>query len=242
MEDPELPPTGLIKTASPASESIGARMMKVEKAIASACAKSGRDYGEIRIVAVSKGRSFDDMREAYDCGLTLFGENKLQEAIEKWPVLPVQAVLHMVGHLQKNKAKKAVEIFDAIHSLDSLELAKLLNRQAEDQQKKMRVFLQINVAKEASKTGFSIEQAKMAVEHVSQMEHLDLAGLMAMAPKAKDPEMARPVFRKLRELRDRLETETGTQMRDLSMGMTQDFPVAVEEGATYLRLGKAIFG
>ncbi len=221
---------------------IDQRLMDVEKRMAAACRKSGRDFGEVKIVAVSKGCSFDELLEAYNCGLRMFGENRLKEAEEKWPLLPAGAVLHMVGSLQKNKVRKAVQMFDMIHSVDSVDLAKLLNRQAEDQEKRLKVLLQVNISNEASKHGFSVGEARSAVGHVSQMPFLDLQGLMTMAPIVKNPEEARPVFRKLRELRDVLEMEANVRLPELSMGMTQDFEVAVEEGATYVRLGRAIFG
>ena len=236
-------PVEIIERKPPADGlRIDERVMQVEKRIASSCAKSGRDYSEVKVVAVSKGRSFDEMREAYDSGQHLFGENKVKEAEQKWPLLPFEATLHMVGHLQKNKVKKAVEMFDCVHSVDGMELAKMLNRHAEDQQKSVKVFAQLNISGESTKYGFSTESAKTAVPRISELPFLDLQGLMTMAPVVKKAEEARPIFRRLREFRDRMETENGIQLRELSMGMTQDFEVAIEEGATYVRLGKAIFG
>jgi len=223
-------------------ESIAERLKAVEKKVAGACAKAGRDFGEVKIVAVSKGRSFDEMREAYDAGIRFFGENRVQEAEVKWPLMPAEAELHMVGPLQKNKAAKAVEMFTMVHSVDSIDLAAKLNRHAEDQQKKLKVLVQVNASGEASKHGFRIAEAVKAAKEISGYEWLDAQGLMAMAPMAKDAEQTRPVFRKLRELRDEILADAGISLPELSMGMSQDYWIAVEEGATIIRTGRAIFG
>ncbi|MBU1197504.1 YggS family pyridoxal phosphate-dependent enzyme [Candidatus Micrarchaeota archaeon] len=222
--------------------SINERLMQVEKRIAASCAKAGRDFGEVRIVAVSKGRTFDDMREAYDNGVRFFGENRLKEAEEKWPLMPAEAELHMVGSLQKNKVKKAVQMFETIHSLDDEDLAKKLNRHAEDQQKRLKVLLQVNISGETSKHGFSVNEASRAAERILDFKSLDLQGLMTLAPFTKNAEESRPVFKNLREIRDGMEKDMGLRLPELSMGMSQDFEVAIEEGATYIRLGTAIFG
>lgn len=223
-------------------ESIADRLMAVEKRVAGACAKAGRDFGEVKIVAVSKGRSFGEMREAYDAGIRWFGENRVQEAAEKWPLMPAEAELHMVGPLQKNKVKKAVEMFSIVHSVDNNDLAHKLNRHAEDQQKRLRILVQVNVSGETTKHGFSTAEAGKAVREISGMEWLDLQGLMTMAPVVKDAEQVRPVFKKLRELRDGIQARAGVNLPELSMGMSQDYWIAVEEGATMIRVGRTIFG
>ncbi|MFH1106883.1 MAG: YggS family pyridoxal phosphate-dependent enzyme [Candidatus Micrarchaeota archaeon] len=223
-------------------ESIAERLMAVEKRLASACAKSGRDFGDVRLVAVSKGRSFDEMREAYDAGIRWFGESRVQEAETKWPLMPAGAELHLVGHLQRNKARKAAEIFSLVHSVDSIDLAQKLNRSAEELQKRLKVLVQVNVSGEASKKGFSPKAAGAAVPEIAGFEWLELQGLMTIAPIVRDAELARPVFRKARELRDEIGKNAGLSLPELSMGMSQDYWIAVEEGSSMVRVGQAVFG
>jgi pyridoxal phosphate enzyme (YggS family) len=215
---------------------IEANIREVQRRIARACERSHRSPGEITLVVVTKEVGISAIRAAFDCGLRDFGENRVQEAEEKigqLSDLKLDVTWHMVGHLQSNKAKTAVELFDIIHSVDSVRLAEILSRRAE---KTLPVLLQVNVSGEATKSGFAVNEVGAAVEEIRQLPNLRLVGLMTIAPLVAETEEVRPVFRKLRELRDSLRLE------HLSMGMTDDFEVAIEEGATMLRIGRAIFG
>jgi len=215
---------------------IAANIKEVRRRIARACERSHRSPDEITLVAVTKGFEASIIRTAFGCGIRDFGENRVQEAegkISQLADLKPDVIWHMVGHLQSNKAKTAVEIFDIIHSIDSIKLAEVLSRRVE---KPLPVLLEVNVSGEATKGGFSVEEIAVAVGEIRRLPCLGVMGLMTIAPFVADPEEVRPVFRKLRELRDYLGLE------HLSMGMTDDFEVAVEEGATMLRIGRAIFG
>lgn len=215
---------------------IEANVREVQRRIARACERSHRSPGEITLVVVTKEVGISAIRAAFDCGLRDFGENRVQEAEDKigqLSDLKPDVTWHMVGHLQSNKAKTAVELFDVIHSVDSVRLAEILSRRAE---KTLPVLLQANVSGEATKSGFAVNEIAVVVEEIRQLPNLRLVGLMTIAPLAAETEEVRPVFRKLRELRDSLRLE------HLSMGMTDDFEVAIEEGATMLRIGRAIFG
>ena len=215
---------------------IQANIREVQRRIARACERSHRSPGEITLVAITKGVEVPAIRTAFNLGIRDFGENRVQEAeakIVQLADLKPNVTWHMVGHLQSNKAKSAVELFDIIHSVDSLKLAEILNRRVE---KPLPVLLEVNVSGEATKGGFSVGETEAAVKAIKQLPNLKVLGLMTVAPFVADPEEVRPVFRKLRELRDSLGLE------HLSMGMTDDFEVAVEEGATMLRIGRAIFG
>jgi pyridoxal phosphate enzyme (YggS family) len=216
--------------------SIAANIEEVHGRIARACERSHRSPGEITLVVVTKEFGVSAIRSAFDCGIRDFGENRVQEAEEKIVQLSdikPEITWHMVGHLQSNKAKTAVDLFDIIHSVDSIKLAEILSRRLEES---FPVLLQVNVSGEATKGGFSVNEIESAVEKIRQLPNLKVKGLMTIAPLVADIEEVCPVFRKLRELRDSLGLE------HLSMGMTDDFEVAVEEGATMLRIGRAIFG
>ena len=216
--------------------SIEANIEEVQGCIARACERSRRLPDEIVLVAITKGVDVSAIRAAFDCGIRNFGENRVQEAegkIAQLADLKPDVTWHMVGHLQSNKAKAAVELFDIIHSVDSVRLAEILSRRAE---KTLPVLLEVNVSGEATKGGFSVAGIAAAVNEIRQLPNLKTMGLMTVAPFVADPEEIRPVFRKLRELRDSLE------LKHLSMGMTDDFEVAIEEGASMLRIGRAIFG
>ena len=216
--------------------SIEANIEEVQGCIARACERSRRLPDEIVLVAITKGVDVSAIRAAFDCGIRNFGENRVQEAegkIAQLADLKPAVAWHMVGHLQSNKAKTAVELFDIIHSVDSVRLAEILSRRAE---KTLPVLLEVNVSGEATKGGFSVAGIAAAVNEIRQLPNLKTMGLMTVAPFVADPEEIRPVFRKLRELRDSLE------LKHLSMGMTDDFEVAIEEGASMLRIGRAIFG
>jgi hypothetical protein len=215
---------------------IEANVREVQRRIARACERSHRSPGEITLVVVTKEVGISAIKAAFDCGIRDFGENRVQEAEDKIAQLSdlkPDVTWHMVGHLQSNKAKTAVELFDIIHSVDSVKLAEILSHRAK---KTLPVLLQVNVSGEATKSGFAVNEVGAAVEEIRQLPNLRLVGLMTIAPLAAETEEVRPVFRKLRELRDSLGLE------HLSMGMTDDFEVAIEEGATMLRIGRAIFG
>ncbi|MBM3155529.1 MAG: YggS family pyridoxal phosphate-dependent enzyme [Chloroflexi bacterium] len=215
---------------------IEANLREVRGRIARACEHSRRVPEEIILVAVTKGFDAQAIRDAFDCGLRHFGENRVQEAvvkIEQLCDLRASITWHMVGHLQSNKARIAVQQFDIIHSIDSVRLASILNERA---QKPLPVLLQVNVAGEEPKSGFAVEEIAAATNEIRKLLNLQVKGLMTIAPLVDNPEEVRPVFRKLCELRDSLGLE------HLSMGMTDDFEVAIEEGATILRIGRAIFG
>jgi pyridoxal phosphate enzyme (YggS family) len=221
---------------------IARNLEAVRNAIAAACRRAGRDPGEVRLVAVSKTVDLDRIRAAIAAGQDLFGENYLQEAKDKIDVLGRQVGWHLVGHLQTNKAKPAVELFDLIHGVDRSKLARALDSAADRLGKVQDVLIQVNQGGEDTKSGVAPEAAMALVQEVARLPHLRLLGLMTMPPWFADPEQARPYFRSLRELRDRLQGLSGLPLPELSMGMSGDFTVAVEEGATLVRVGTAIFG
>jgi len=215
---------------------IEANIREAHRRIARACERSHRSPDEVTLVVVTKEVGISAIRAAFDCGIRDFGENRVQDAEDKIVQLSdlrPEVTWHMVGHLQSNKARTAVELFDIIHSVDSVRLAEILSRRVE---KAFPGLLQVNVSGEATKGGFAVNEVGAAVEEIRRLPNLKVMGLMTIAPFVADPEEVRPVFRKLRELRDSLRLE------HLSMGMTDDFEVAVEEGATMLRIGRAIFG
>jgi hypothetical protein len=211
-------------------------LRELERRIARAAERSGRSLADITIVAVTKEVEPEAIEVALKVGIKHIGENRVQEAREKMERLSTLEpcpIWHMVGHLQTNKVKTAVEIFDIIHSIDSLRLAQAVSQRA---QSTIPVLLQVNVSGEGIKSGFSVAELSQAVGEIARLPWLEVKGLMAIAPMVADAEEVRPIFRKLRQLRDELGLE------HLSMGMTDDFEVAVEEGATMLRIGRAIFG
>jgi pyridoxal phosphate enzyme (YggS family) len=196
----------------------------------------------VRLVAVSKTVDLERLRAAIDAGQDLFGENYLQEAAGKIAALGRGVSWHLVGSLQSNKARGAVELFDLIHAVDRFKLARALDAAAARLGKVQDVLIQINQGGEATKSGVAPEAAPELLQEVARLPHLRVLGLMTMPPWFPDPEMARPYFRDLRELRDRLRELTGLPLTQLSMGMSDDFAMAVEEGATLVRVGTAIFG
>lgn len=210
----------------------------VRKRIAAACKRSNRRPEEITLVAVSKGVDVTFIEAAYNAGLRHFGENRVQEGKEKIPRLTrLEGITwHMIGHLQSNKVKMAGELFHIIHSVDSFKLAEIISHQAADRGgADFPILLQVNIAEEASKQGFPESEVVPAFKAISKLPNIKIMGLMTIAPVVTNPEDAHPVFRRLRQLRDTL------GVRELSMGMTDDFEVAIEEGATMLRIGRAIF-
>jgi pyridoxal phosphate enzyme (YggS family) len=221
----------------------------VYKRISHAAMRAGRNPEGIKLIAITKTVSIDRIKEALDAGLRTFGENRVQEAKEKiqdarYKMQDTKIQWHMIGHLQKNKAKTAVELFDMIQSVDSLELAETLNNHAEKLGKIQRILLQIKLSDEATKSGILKGNLIAIIERVSKMGSLSMEGLMTIPPFFDDHEMSRPYFRELRELRDNIIglRITDHELRELSMGMTNDFEVAIEEGATMVRIGTAIFG
>ena len=222
--------------------SIVENLARVREQIAQASAKSERAVDEIELVAITKTHDAAKVREAVEAGQILFGESRVQEARVKIPELPSNLRWHFVGHLQKNKIRHALPLFELFHSVDSISLAQEINRIAEEEGMHPRVLLEVNVAGEGSKFGFSAEKLRNQMEALLALPRLSIEGLMTIPPLAKEAEGSREYFVDLRELRDRLETEFQMKLPHLSMGMTNDFPVAVEEGATLVRVGMAIFG
>jgi len=223
-------------------DSITENLERVRSQIADAAKKSGRALDEIELVAISKTHDAEKVRAAYDAGQTLFGESRVQEARTKIPELPSNLRWHFVGHLQKNKIKHALPLFELIHSVDSLALAQDMNRIAEEGGLHPRILLEVNVAGEGSKFGFKPEALRAEMEALLALSRLSIEGLMTIPPLAPEAEASRKFFVQLRALRDALEKEFDVKLPHLSMGMTNDFAVAVEEGATLVRVGTAIFG
>ena len=230
---------------------LGDNLHRVQDRIANAATRAGRDPISIVLVAVSKTQPVESLLEAYALGVRHFGENRVEEAAIKIPAfkqaLPdSSAVFHMIGHLQSRKAEDAATLFNRVHSVDSLKLAQRLDRFAAVHHKVLPILLEVNVSGEVSKYGFDHarrEELFDAVESIALLTRVRLEGLMTMAPLVADPERARPVFRGLRDLRDALEAKhASVRLPQLSMGMTDDFEVAIEEGATLVRIGRAIFG
>ena len=208
----------------------------LQQRIARACEKAGRSPDEVTLVAVTKTVDAAAIEAAFNAGVRDFGESRVQEAkpkIEQLQRLKPGITWHMVGHLQTNKAKTAADIFDIIHSVDSFKLARTLN---DCSQKKLPILIQVNVSAEATKSGFQLPEVKDAVKQIGKLPNLEIQGLMTIAPWVSNAEEVRPVLRQMRQLRDSL------GLRHLSMGMSDDFEVAIEEGATLVRIGRAIFG
>ena len=215
---------------------------RVREQIAQAAAKAGRDVKDVELVAITKTHPAEKVREAVEGGQTLFGESRVQEARAKIPELSSNIRWHFVGHLQKNKVRHALPLFEMIHSVDSLALAQDINRIAEEEGLHPRVLLEVNVAGEGSKFGFRPDKLREQMEALLALPRLSILGLMTIPPLAEEAEASRKYFVQLRELRDRLQTEFHVDLAQLSMGMTEAFVVAVEEGATLVRVGTAIFG
>lgn len=228
-------------------------LQKVQERIAQAALKSGRSPEEITLVAVSKKQSPEKIRMAADAGASVFGENYVQEAQEKIALLggPAQSnqdtgflpcLWHLIGHLQSNKVKIAVPLFTMIHTVDSLDLARVISQRAGMEGKIQQILIQVNVAEEESKSGTSTEEALKLAGAVSELPHISLEGLMTVPPFLDDPDQVRPYFIQLRDLRDHLNRYLPRPLKHLSMGMSHDFEAAIEEGATLVRVGSAIFG
>lgn len=225
-------------------EQIAANIASVRTAIAEAAQRAGRNVDEITLIAVSKTKPLELVKLAYNEGITNFGENRVQEALSKIDNFHPQGVRwHMIGRLQSNKAGKVVAAFDSVQSVDSLHLAQVLNTQAEKHGRRLPILLEVNVAGEESKAGISLAEVPTLAQQILILPYLDVQGLMTVAPLVDDPEEVRPVFQALRTLRDQLRREyPQSSWQHLSMGMTDDYRVAIEEGATIVRIGRAIFG
>jgi PLP dependent protein len=222
-------------------ERLAANLAYVRSNIAEAAQRSGRSPGEITLVAVSKTVSVELVKIAYNLGVTDFGENRVQEALPKIAEFHPQGMRwHMIGHLQSNKAGKVAGAFDSVQSVDSLHLAQALNRYA---RKRLPVLLQVNVSGEESKEGMPLDDAPLLARQIAALPDIEVQGLMTIAPLVENPEEVRPVFRRLRNLREQLQDELPQcSWQHLSMGMSDDYRVAIEEGATIVRIGRAIFG
>src|SRR5436190_21844430 len=217
--------------------SILENLERVWEQIAQAAAKAGRDVKDVELVAIAKTHPAEKVREAVEAGQTLFGESRVQEARAKIPELSSNIRWHFVGHLQKNKVRQALPLFEMIHSVDSLTLAQDISRIAEEEGLYPRVLLEVNVGGEGSKFGFAPDKLCKQMEELLALPRLSILGLMTIPPVAEQAEASRKYFVELRELRDRLQAEFRVDLAQLSMGMTQDFPVAIEEGATLVRVG-----
>ena len=216
---------------------------EVRVKIDAACRRVGRDPADVEVIAVTKTHGEEVVREAWEAGLAIVGENKVQEAAWKKPVSVSGPMWHLIGHLQGNKVRKALELFDFIHSVDSVSLCDRINSIAQDMGASPHILLEVNVSGEKSKSGMKPEDVAPTVEHLmAECPRITLEGLMTMAPFSENPEDARPYFRRLRELRDATEKRFGIALPRLSMGMSGDYEVAVEEGATWVRLGTVLFG
>lgn len=221
------------------------RINNIKDRIKKAASSCGRNPDEVLLVAVSKKKPADMVLQAIECGQTLFGENYIQESLEKIEAISSDIISwHFIGHLQSNKAKFAVKVFDLIHTVDSLKLAKEINRQAEKINKTQQILVQVNISKEGSKSGIYEENAIELIEIMSTLPNVSIKGLMTMPPYYDDPDNARPYFASLKRLSEKVKKENipRVEMKELSMGMTGDFETAIQEGATLVRIGTAIFG
>jgi PLP dependent protein len=224
------------------SVSFAENLDSIQQRIRTACDRAGRDVRSVTLLAVSKTHPPDTIRAAVDCGQWLFGENKIQEAKAKIPLCPGKTRWHFIGHLQSNKVRDAVALFDMIQGVDSLAIAQGISQRAEQAAKTMPVLLEVNVAGEASKFGYAPEKVLAELNELNALPKLEVHGLMAIPPFMPVPEKARPYFKKLRELKLQCEQVLGAPLPVLSMGMSGDFEVAIEEGATLVRVGTALFG
>jgi pyridoxal phosphate enzyme (YggS family) len=222
--------------------SLADNLASIQKRIAAACARAGRDPASVTLLAVSKGMPPEIVREAAECGLTLFGESKVQEARAKIPRCPGRLRWQMIGHLQSNKCRDAVHFFEMVQSVDTLELAQEINKWSDKQAKTMPILLEVNLAGESTKFGFKPDQVLAGLEAINALPKIEVHGLMTIAPWTPESEKVRPLFRQLRELKEECEEKLGAPLPHLSMGMSGDFEVAIEEGATMVRIGTSLFG
>jgi len=223
-------------------DTIEERLHRIEERIAAACDRAGRDPSEVNLLPVSKTHPPDIVSEAAQLGLTVFGENRIQEARKKIPMCPGHLKWHLIGHLQTNKAKYVPRLFEMVHSVDSMRVLDALEKSCSDSGRIMQVMIEVNMAGEGSKFGISPEALPDLLLKANEMPHIEPVGLMTMPPFREDPEKVRPIFRETRLLRDSAADETGIPLEHLSMGMTHDFEVAIEEGSTWIRIGTGLFG
>ncbi len=221
--------------------SLESRIEAIELRLVAACQRGGRERAEVALICVSKKRTPEQITEAFGTGLALFGENRVQEGRIKIPLCPGGATWHLIGHLQTNKVRQAVELFSMIHGVDSLRLLTAIDAAAGDAGRVVDVCLQVNVSGEGAKYGLAPSEVESVLVSAQSLFNVNVVGLMTMAPFSPEPEDARPHFCGLRELRDQLRVATGFPLEELSMGMSGDFEVAIEEGATLVRIGSAIF-
>lgn len=230
----------LLELSDNQAMSISDNLAQIRARVEAACGRAARDPSSVLLLPVSKGHSAAAVEEAAALGLRVFGENKVQEAKGKIPQCSSRLQWHMIGHLQSNKARDAVQLFSLIHSIDSLPLAQEVNKWAEKLSKRVPILLEVNTAGEASKHGFPPEH--LPIEEINALARLEIQGLMTVAPYTTTPERVRPYFQKLRELSEACRARLGAPLPHLSMGMSGDFEVAIEEGATIIRIGTALFG
>jgi pyridoxal phosphate enzyme (YggS family) len=245
LTDP-IPSTAADHSSLSHASELTRRIRETEDRIRETCVRAGRDPSAITLCAVTKTVPADRIREAVDAGIRVFGENRVQEASQKIAELSDLRREHriewnFIGHLQANKARRACELFDAIQSIDSIGLAERLDRIAGEKDRILKCLLEVNIDDEATKSGVSPDQVLLVAKSIARLAHLDLCGLMTVAPYLEPVERVRPYFSRLRELRDRARDQ-GIELHDLSMGMSHDFQTAIEEGATIVRIGTAIFG
>ncbi|MGA2280381.1 MAG: YggS family pyridoxal phosphate-dependent enzyme [Verrucomicrobiota bacterium] len=221
---------------------LAANLETIRRRMRAACGRAGRDPDSVTLLAVTKTQPPEVVQAAAKLGLLLFGENKVQEAKAKIPWCPGNLRWHMIGHLQSNKCRDAVELFKMIQSVDSLSLAQEINKRAEQAARTMPVLMEVNVAGEASKFGYRPEQLLAELKELNALPRIEIHGLMTMPPWTAEAEKARPHFRRLREIKAQCEQILGTPLPDLSMGMSGDFEIAIEEGATMVRIGTELFG
>ncbi|TFG93760.1 MAG: YggS family pyridoxal phosphate-dependent enzyme [Syntrophobacterales bacterium] len=223
---------------------VGENIRKIREEIVEAALRSGREPSEVRLMAVTKTVDDDRILEAIEAGVDIMGENYIQEAKRKIETMDVDVQWHMIGHLQSNKSKYAVRLFDMVHSVDRMGLAAELDKRSAAAGRVMDILVEVNVAGEESKSGVRADEAPALIREIACLDNLSIRGLMTMPPWFDNPEDTRPYFVALRELRDRIAAEEipGVDLRELSMGMSGDYIVAVEEGATIVRVGTAIFG
>jgi PLP dependent protein len=223
---------------------VAANYQNIRARIGEAAARVGRDPNSVKLLAAAKSQSVEAISAAIAGGVALIGENYVQEAQEKKARLSEPAEWHMIGHLQRNKAKLAVQLFDLIESLDGIALARELDKEGRSRGKRVRVFVEVNVAGEESKSGIAKSAVASLMEGVAELSHLRIEGLMTVPPFRENLEDVRPYFRQLRELKDQLNAVglPNVELKELSMGMTHDYTVAIEEGATIVRVGTALFG
>ena len=219
-------------------------LKEVEAKIEAACKRAGRDRSEVTLIAVSKTKPVEMLEEIYALGERNFGENKVQELTGKYEAMPRDIHWHMIGHLQRNKVKYIIDKAELIHSVDSLRLARTISEEAQKHQCTAHILLEVNVAEEESKFGMTVEEAPKLAEEIAALPNIQIEGLMTIAPFVENPEENRPVFQKLRKLSVdiRAKNINNVTMTVLSMGMTNDYEIAIEEGATMVRVGTAIFG